>query len=182
MTAPGIRGVVGIDISKHRLAALTAIPGTQRRRGVTLADAKADIERRVVALSGQGQQVTIGVWATGIHHRARRVTVPAPGSSSSSCRRSASPAAPGASVWLSVQRPIIPAPITATSDQGWKRNGPDALTGRVRAAFSARQIAKLRRGGEIHSAPTASPEAVCCRPSPCTPASSVPPRHERPCT
>lgn len=51
---PGVRVLVGIDISKRRLEALTTNQGAQRRRKVTLTDAKAESERPVAVLSAKG--------------------------------------------------------------------------------------------------------------------------------
>jgi transposase len=68
--APGARVLVGIDISKHRHEVLIAAPGKQRRRRVTLTNAKADFDRLVTVLREYGLPVRIGFEATGNDHRA----------------------------------------------------------------------------------------------------------------
>ena len=68
--APGARVLVGIDISKHRHEVLIAVPGKQRRRKMTLTNAKADFGRLVMVLREYGLPVRIGFEATGNYHRA----------------------------------------------------------------------------------------------------------------
>ena len=67
--APGARVLVGIDISKHRHEVLIAVPGKQRRRRMTLTNAKADFDRLVMVLREYGLPVRIGFEATGNYHR-----------------------------------------------------------------------------------------------------------------
>ncbi len=68
--APGARVLVGIDISQHRHEVLIAAPCKQRRRKMTLTNAKADFDRLVTVLLGYGLPVRIGFEATGNYHRA----------------------------------------------------------------------------------------------------------------
>jgi transposase len=68
--APGARVLVGIDVSKHRHEVLIAAPCKQRRRRMTLTNAKADFDRLATVLHGYGLPVRIGFEATGNYHRA----------------------------------------------------------------------------------------------------------------
>ena len=68
--APGARVLVGIDISKHRHEVLLAVPGKQRRRRMTLTNAKADFDRLGMVLREYGLPVRIWFEATGNYHRA----------------------------------------------------------------------------------------------------------------
>ena len=68
--ARGACVLVGIDISKHRHEVLIAVPRKQRRRRMTLTNARADFDRLVTVLREYGLPVRIGFEATGNYHRA----------------------------------------------------------------------------------------------------------------
>ena len=63
------RGLVGIDISKHRHEVLIAAPGKTRRRRLTITNGTGDFMRLIAILREYGMPARIGFEATGNYHR-----------------------------------------------------------------------------------------------------------------
>jgi transposase len=62
--------LVGIDVAKSRHEVLIEVPGSKRRRRVTMLNARADFDRLTALLREHGRPVRVAFEATGNYHRA----------------------------------------------------------------------------------------------------------------
>lgn len=66
---PNLGVLVAIDIAKARNEVLLQIPGSPRRRRLTILNQRADHDRLIGQLNALGQPVVCGFEATGNYHR-----------------------------------------------------------------------------------------------------------------
>ncbi|MCP4386567.1 MAG: IS110 family transposase [Hyphomicrobiales bacterium] len=62
--------LVGIDVAKSRHEVLIEVPGSKRRRRVTMLNTRADFDRLTALLREHGRPVRVAFEATGNYHRA----------------------------------------------------------------------------------------------------------------